>query len=143
MSAEDVIVGESRLFDQAANRSTPTGRNFANDFYVVVSAALSDEFSKINATLSQIQATLATLTGAPTPTVVAAQVQAATDAATAAQAAQLAQAASDAALSPAPDPAATQAADDARAGENDAATEAARQSDLAGGQGSPPPAAAG
>jgi hypothetical protein len=139
VSTEDVIIGESQLFDQAANRSTPTGRNFANDFYVVVSAALSDEFSKVNATLAQIQATLATLTGAG---VAPAQAAAAAAATAADQAAQLAQADADAALAT-PDPAAAAQADAARAGENDAATEASRQADLAGGQGSQPPAAGG
>lgn len=56
VSADDVIVGESELFDQAAGRSTPTGRNFANDFYAAVSAALADEFKAVQAKLDQILA---------------------------------------------------------------------------------------
>lgn len=35
MSVDDVIVGQSQLYDKAANRSDPTGRNFANDVYRV------------------------------------------------------------------------------------------------------------
>lgn len=45
VSSDDVIVGESQLWDKAANRSDATGRNFANDVYEVVSAALGDEFA--------------------------------------------------------------------------------------------------
>jgi hypothetical protein len=46
VSSEDVIVGESQLYDQAASRSTPTGRNFANDVYTVQRAA--DGFGVVN-----------------------------------------------------------------------------------------------
>jgi hypothetical protein len=68
VSFEDVIVGESQLYDQAANRSTPTGRNFANDFYSLVSASVRDEFAAVNAALAEIKSMLAVLApGAPFP----------------------------------------------------------------------------
>lgn len=47
MTQSDVIVAESVLWDKAANRSDPTGRNFANDVYAVVSAGLNDEFTSV------------------------------------------------------------------------------------------------
>jgi GH25 family lysozyme M1 (1,4-beta-N-acetylmuramidase) len=58
VSSDEVIIGMSQLFDQAANRSTATGRNFANDFYTVVSAALSDEFKSLNDKLDANQTAL-------------------------------------------------------------------------------------
>lgn len=56
MSAADVITGTASLWDQAANRSTPTGRSTADDFNTMVSAAVADEFKKINDLLAQLQA---------------------------------------------------------------------------------------
>lgn len=40
VSADDVVVGMSRLFDEAANRDTPTGRNFGNDLNTLLAAQL-------------------------------------------------------------------------------------------------------
>ncbi len=80
LTQADVIVAESALWDKAANRSDPTGRNFANDVYAVISAGLADEFkgssdqvaalgaamatglSQIAGVLSEIQSTLAAVT---------------------------------------------------------------------------------
>lgn len=63
VSEEDVIKGESALWDQAANRNTPTGRNFANDVYAIQRAA--DGFTPsdlgLKARLDGIDATLATI----------------------------------------------------------------------------------
>jgi hypothetical protein len=61
VSSADVIVGESQLYDEAANRSTPTGRNFANDFYALVTASLTDEFKAITDTFTALNATLAAM----------------------------------------------------------------------------------
>lgn len=52
MTTDDVVVGTSILWDKAANRSDPTGRNFANDVYDVVSAALGDEFGALGTALA-------------------------------------------------------------------------------------------
>jgi len=52
MSTDDVIVGTSQLWDAAANRSDPTGRNFANDVYAVVSASLGDEFGALGTAMA-------------------------------------------------------------------------------------------
>lgn len=54
VSTADVIVGESQLWDQAAKRSTPTGRNFANAVYAVVSAGVADEFAALRAVIQQL-----------------------------------------------------------------------------------------
>lgn len=48
MSEADVITGTSSLWDQAANRSTPTGRNFADDAYAVTRMALEQQFKDVN-----------------------------------------------------------------------------------------------
>lgn len=58
VTVADVIVGESQLWDQAAQRSTPTGRNFANDVYAVISAAIADEFANVNTQLAAMQTEL-------------------------------------------------------------------------------------
>lgn len=52
VSSKDVIVGESALWDKAANRSDATGRNFANDVYKVVSDALVGEFGEVGAAIA-------------------------------------------------------------------------------------------
>jgi len=52
MTTDDVIVGTSQLWDKAANRSDATGRNFANDVYEVVSAALGDEFGALGTAMA-------------------------------------------------------------------------------------------
>ncbi|HEX5997278.1 MAG TPA: hypothetical protein VFY84_19230 [Jiangellales bacterium] len=44
MSEAEVITGTSKLWDQAAQRSTPTGRNFGNDVATVMNGALSVRF---------------------------------------------------------------------------------------------------
>lgn len=67
MSTADIIVGESELWSQAAARSTPTGRNFANYVYAVVSAAMADEFAAIKAELADLKTALAAVTPAPAP----------------------------------------------------------------------------
>jgi len=61
MSQADVITGTSELWDQAARRSTPTGRNFANDVYAVVSTALADEMQAVLAKLADLEARVAAL----------------------------------------------------------------------------------
>lgn len=52
VTTSDVIVGESQLWDKAANRSDSTGRNFANDVYKVISDSLGDEFSATDAAMA-------------------------------------------------------------------------------------------
>jgi len=74
MSADDVIVGESQLYDQAANRNTATGRNFANDFYKIVRDAdgfdsatgetLNGRLDTIETTLARLEAAVAAIPGA-------------------------------------------------------------------------------
>jgi hypothetical protein len=71
VSADDVIVGESQLYNQAAERSTPTGRNFANWAYKLQRDAdgfdstnnetLKARLDAIDATLAEIKAALAAL----------------------------------------------------------------------------------
>ena len=41
MSVADVRTGLAEMFDEASNRSTPTGRNLANDLYAIVRAAMA------------------------------------------------------------------------------------------------------
>jgi hypothetical protein len=60
LTTDDVVVGESILWDKAANRSDPTGRNFADDVYKVVSASLGDEFATTDDKIDAVLAALAT-----------------------------------------------------------------------------------
>jgi hypothetical protein len=59
LTQADVIVAESALWDKAANRSDPTGRNFANDVYAVMSAGLADEFSSTAAQITALGQSMA------------------------------------------------------------------------------------
>lgn len=54
VSINDVIVGESQLWDKAANRVDATGRNFANDVYKVISDSLGDEFASTDAKIAAV-----------------------------------------------------------------------------------------
>lgn len=58
MSVADVRTGIGQMADEGANRSTPTGRSYADDFNVMVSAALADEFKVVNDKLDLILARL-------------------------------------------------------------------------------------
>jgi hypothetical protein len=49
-----VVVGESQLYDHAAKRDTPTGRNFANDVYAVVEAGLAGRFDAIDTAVAAL-----------------------------------------------------------------------------------------
>ncbi len=75
MSEAEVITGTVSLWDQAAKRSTPTGRAAADDFNVMVSAAVADEFKTVNDKLDEVLAAVKALTpGAEDTTITAADV---------------------------------------------------------------------
>jgi hypothetical protein len=75
MSISDVRSGIAEMTDEGARRSTPTGRSYADDFNLMVSAALGDEVAKLVAKLDEVLAGLSTLT-ARIPTDLAARLDA-------------------------------------------------------------------
>lgn len=58
VSVADVRTGIAQMADEGAQRNTPTGRAYADDFNVMVSAALADEFKKINDMLATLDTKL-------------------------------------------------------------------------------------
>jgi hypothetical protein len=54
MSEAEVITGTTSLWDQAANRSTPTGRSFADDAYTVTRMALEAQFKAVTDRLVEL-----------------------------------------------------------------------------------------
>jgi hypothetical protein len=58
MSEAEVITGTVSLWDQTGGRKTPTGRAAADDFNLMVSNALADEFKKINDMLATLESKL-------------------------------------------------------------------------------------
>lgn len=58
MSIADVRTGVTQLTDEGANRSTPTGRSYADDFNVMISAAVTDEFKAVNDKLDALNSKL-------------------------------------------------------------------------------------
>lgn len=61
MSVADVRTGIAQMADEGAQRSTPTGRAYADDFNAQVSAALADEFAKVYAGLDEVLKAIAAL----------------------------------------------------------------------------------
>jgi hypothetical protein len=51
VSIDDVVKGFHRVADIAANRTDATGRQIADDLYVIISKALADEFTALHAAL--------------------------------------------------------------------------------------------
>jgi hypothetical protein len=47
VSVADVRTGIAQMTEAGAQRNTPTGRGYADDFNVMVSAAVADEFTKV------------------------------------------------------------------------------------------------
>lgn len=58
MSVADVRTGIAQMADEGAQRNTPTGRGYADDFNVMVSAALADEFKTVNDALAVLDVKL-------------------------------------------------------------------------------------
>lgn len=62
VSVADVRTGIAQMADEGANRNTPTGRSYADDFNTQVRAALAGEFKAINDKLDAILLKLGQLT---------------------------------------------------------------------------------
>lgn len=58
VSVADVRTGIAQMADEGAQRNTPTGRSYADDFNVMVSAALADEFTKVYEALAALDVKL-------------------------------------------------------------------------------------